>query len=405
MHNEFMAFVTDEASVAVFRAWAERQGFPADSVQAGGADLFALMLESEAPPKLAFVDLENQSQPVQTVSRLVSLCGPSTRLIAFGSANDVALYRSTLAAGATDYLVKPLTPEMLMQAMTQATRGHGATGGGAKETKIIVIMSVRGGAGASTMATNVGWLIAHEMKQKCALIDLDLQFGTTALALDLEPGHGLREIVSSPQRVDSLMVTGALVNESENLSVLSAEEAIDEFVHVDNGAVSLLLKEMRSNYRAIIIDMPRHLLATQKRLFVLAHEIVLVTEMSLAGIRDTLRVRTTLKSLGVTARVTLVAGHSGPQRPTGIDEATFAKGAQSKIDFFLPDDPKNVTTASNSGKMLGVVAKNAPLTKTLLQLAHHLMGPSAEESAKAPQAKGAKSGWFGGRKQAADGEA
>ena len=405
MHNEFMAFVTDETSVAVVRTWAERQGFPADSVQAGGADLFVSMLEAEAPPKLVFVDLDNQSQPVQAATRLVSLCGPATRIIAFGSANDVALYRSMLAVGVTEYLVKPLSSEMLTQAMVVAAHGHGVTDAGTKETKIIVIMSVRGGSGASTMATNIGWLIAHELKQKCALVDLDLQFGTSALALDLEPGHGLREIVSSPQRVDSLMVTGALVNESENLSILSAEEAIDEIIHIDNGAVSLLLREMRPNYRAIIIDLPRHLLATQKRLFALANEIVLVTEMSLAGIRDTLRVRTTLKALGVSARVTLVAGHSGPQRPTGIDEATFAKGAQVKIDFFLPEDPKNVTTASNSGKMLGIVAKYAPLTKTLLQLAHYLVGPLEEELAQASQAKSARGGWFGGRKQAADGEA
>jgi pilus assembly protein CpaE len=296
-----------------------------------------------------------------------------------------------------------LTPEMLTQAMAQATRGRGGTGSLAAENRVIVIMGVRGGVGTSTIATNVGWLIAHELKQKCALIDLDLQFGTSALALDIEPGHGLREVVSSPQRVDSLMVTGAIVNESENFSVLSAEEAIDELIHVDNAAVSLLLKELRSTYRVIIIDMPRYQLVTQKRLFALAHEIVLVTEMSLAGIRDTLRVRTALKALGVAARVTLIANRTGPQRSTGIDEATFAKGAQTKIDFFLPDDLKNVTAASNAGKMLGAVAKTAPLTKTLLQLSVHLLGPAAEAAGKGSRAKGARSGWFGGRKQAADG--
>lgn len=39
--------------------------------------------------------------------------------------------------------------------------------------------------------------------------------GTSALALDIEPGHGLRDVLSSPQRVDSLMIAGALINESE----------------------------------------------------------------------------------------------------------------------------------------------------------------------------------------------
>ncbi|NTU76690.1 MAG: hypothetical protein HGA90_02590, partial [Alphaproteobacteria bacterium] len=52
MHNEFMAFVADETSASTIRLWAERQGFPADVVQSGGADLFASLLESDAPPKV-----------------------------------------------------------------------------------------------------------------------------------------------------------------------------------------------------------------------------------------------------------------------------------------------------------------------------------------------------------------
>lgn len=402
MNNELMAFVTDEVSLTTVRAWAERQGFPSDAVQAAGADYFITLLESDAPPKIAFVDVDTHEQPAQVLTRLAGLCGPGTKLIALGSANDVSLFRELLAAGVADYLVKPLTPDMLTHALTVASRGRVAGSGATKETKVFVVFGVHGGVGATTVATNVGWFIAHALKEKCALVDLDLQFGTSALSLDLEPGHGLREVVSSPQRVDSLMVAGATVNESENFSVLSAEESIDEFIHVDNAAVSMLLKELRPNYRVVIVDLPSYLFPTQKRLFALAHEIVLVTEMTLAGIRDTLRIRTALKALGITARLTMVAGRWGPQRPTGVDEAAFAKGAQVKIDFFLPDDPKNMAAANNAGKMLGVVAKGAPVTRILRQLAEHLMGGADNTAAKGTSSKGS---WtiFRGRKQAADG--
>ncbi len=168
MHTEFMAFVTDDTSTATLKEWAERQGFPASTIQHGGADLFTTMLESDAPPRLAFVDIDGQEQPVQIAARLVSLCGPASRLIAVGTANDVGLYRNILAAGMADYLVKPLTPDMLTQAVTQASH-HGKTdASGAKETKTIVVLGARGGVGASTIAVNAGWIIAHEMKQKVA---------------------------------------------------------------------------------------------------------------------------------------------------------------------------------------------------------------------------------------------
>ncbi len=395
MHSEFMAFVNDESTAASVRGWAERQGFPMDTVRTGGADFFAKLLETDAPPKLALVDLDAQEQPVQVAARLVSLCGPATRLIALGSANDVRLYRSMLAAGLSDYLVKPLTPEILTQAMLVAARGGaGGNQGPSKEAKTVVILGVRGGVGASTVATNVSWIIAHELKKKCVLLDLDLQYGTSALALDLEPGHGLRDVVSSPQRVDGLMIAGALVNESENLAVLSAEETIEESVHVDPGAIAALLKEMRSSYQAIVIDMPRHLMSTQKRILATAQEVVLVTEMSLVGIRDSLRIRTMLKGLGLTGRIVQVGTKAGPSRPPAVDEAAFVKGAQAKIDFTLPDDHKNVTAASNAGKMLPAVARDAPLTKALRELAS-LLVEGTEDKTKATKKTGGLLGLFG----------
>lgn len=374
MHNEFMAFVSDEETASVVRSWADKQGFPADTVRIGGPELFTTLLESDAPPKLVLIDFDKQDQPVQLAARIVSLCGPASRLVALGTANDVPLFRGMLAAGVSDYLVKPLTPELLTQTMMAAARGTGPNGTGpAKEAKNIVVIGVRGGVGASSLATNTAWLIAHEMKKKCALLDLDLQYGTSALALDIEPGHGLRDVLSSPQRVDSLMIAGALINENENFGILSAEESIEEVIHVDPNAIMALLKEIKTTYRAVFIDLPRHMVATQKRLLATAHEIILVTEMSLVGIRDTLRLRTTLKGLGSTARITQVATRIGPNRPAAVDEPTFAKGAQAKIDFILPDDHKNMVAASNAGKMLGAVAPQAPVTKVLRDLAKHLI--------------------------------
>ncbi len=385
MHSEFMAFVSDEETAVSVREWAQKQGFPMDSVRIGSPDLFSNLLESDPPPKLAIVDFDGQLQPIQVAARLVSLCGPACHLIAVGSANDVPLYRGMLASGLSDYLVKPLTPELLTQAMLGATRERGADGTAApKEAKSIVFLGVRGGLGTSTVATNVAWLLAHEMKKKTVLIDLDLQYGTSALALDLEPGHGLRDIVSSPQRVDGLMISGAIVPESDNLAVLSAEETIEDQIHVDPGAIAALLREMRLTYQAVVVDLPRHLAAAQKRLLATAHEIVLVTEMSLVGIRDTLRLRTMIKGLGSTARITQIATRIGPAHPAAVDEAAFAKGAGAKIDFILPDDPKNVSSASNAGKTLGTIAPHAPLTKSLRELAAHLLeqGPVKEKTEK-----------------------
>lgn len=384
MNSEFMAFTSDVAASDVLRRYAERQGYAADVVRDGGADLFAALLESEPPPRVALVDLDHQDNAATMAGRLAGLCGKNTRLVGMGSTNDVGYYRAIVGAGFADYLVKPLMLDPLTQALAQAARGAG----GGQESKIVVFIGTRGGVGTTTVAANVAWILAHEHKQKTVLVDLDLQFGNTALLLDLDPGRGLRDIVSAPQRVDALMISGVVVTESPELALIGAEEQLDDFVHVDNAAISTLLRELKPTYKNILVDLPRHLLTTQKKLLAMAQEVVLVTEMSLVGIRDTLRIEALLKGAGATARTLVVATGAGPGRVAPVDEASFTKGTKGKIDITLPDDHKNVTAATNAGKMLPVIAGNAALTRALRDLARALGGDPA-----AAQAKG--KGFFG----------
>jgi pilus assembly protein CpaE len=375
MHGEFMGFAGDEESVAILRGWALRQGFPDATVQQGGPDMFAQMLESSAPPKMVALDIDGQADAVATVQRLLSLCGTDCKIIALGSANDVSLYRRILGAGALDYLVKPLTADLLSQAMTAALKKNaGDIRPVIREAKIVVILGARGGVGASTIALNTAWIMAHELDRHVALLDLDMQFGISALALDLEPGRGLRDILSSPHRVDALMIASSMATESEHFSVLGAEEAVDEYVMIDNAAIAALLKDMKDNFDVIIVDLPRHLFATQKRLLASAHEIVLVTELTLAGIRDTLRFRNAVKSLECGGTITIVGSRTGAARAGQVDAAAFEKGAQIKIDVFVPEDAKSVMLAANGGKTIAALAKQAPMTKAMQSLAVKLSG-------------------------------
>jgi pilus assembly protein CpaE len=395
MHGEFMGFVIDDVSLISLRDWAERQGYPQATVQQGGPDMFAQMLESAAPPKMAIVDIDGQTDPGGIAMRMVSLCGGECRLVIVGSANDVTLYRKVLMSGAVDYLVKPLSPEILNQALSAALRGQGGNKPDVKEARIITFIGSRGGVGASTIALNIGWMVAHDLKRSIILLDLDLQFGTSSLALDLEPGRGLRDIVGSPHRVDALMIASSIVPESDLFSVLGAEEAVDEFVQMDGGAITALLKEMKSNFDTVLVDLPRSLLAGQKRLLAASHEIVIVSDLTLAGIRDTLRIKSSIASLGCEARVSIVASRTNASGAGQIDRVTFEKGIQGKIDATIVEDAASLAAAANAGKALGVSAPRAAPTKALRELAIRLS--KIEEKAQAKPSLFSK--LFGGDKK------
>jgi len=389
MHSEFMGFVLDDESLVALRGWAERQGYPLATVQQGGPDMFAQMLESSAPPKTAVVDIDGQPDPVAAIARIAGRCGADCKIIAVGTANDVILLHRITRVGATDYIVKPLSTDLLNQAFASALRGPTALAKpGSKEARIVLVIGTRGGAGASTIALNAGWIMAHDLGRSVALLDMDFQFGTSALALDLQPGRGLRDIVSSPNRVDGLMIASSIVPESENFSILGSEETVDEMVPVDGGAISALLAEMQKNFDVIIVDLPRHMLALHKRMAASADDIVLVSDLTLAGIRDTLRIKSALASLGCPGRISVVASRANASESGHVSKAVFEKGIQTPVAVVVPEDTAVVAAASNNGKSLGENAPRSPVTKAIRSIALKISSieEEAEEGDKAAQA-------------------
>lgn len=69
-------------------------------------------------------------------------------------------------------------------------------------------------------------------------------------------GHGLREAMENPARIDSLFIERSMVRESDNLFVLSTEEALDTAVAIDAAAIDLLLQHLRRDFQRVVVDFP-----------------------------------------------------------------------------------------------------------------------------------------------------
>ena len=59
---------------------------------------------------------------------------------------------------------------------------------------------------ALTLAINLAWYLANRQNRRVLLLDLDLQTGDCALALNLEPTPGLREALTNPVRIDNVFL-------------------------------------------------------------------------------------------------------------------------------------------------------------------------------------------------------
>lgn len=350
-------------------------------VQDGGIAAAIEYVSAGWSPRLMIVDLSESKQPMADIDALAEVCEPGTTVVALGTANDVRLFRDLLTAGVSDYLVKPLDRAALDKAVGDAIVTAQRAPDGETAGNVIAVVGTRGGVGATSVAVNTAWALAHEGKHRVALLDLDLQFGAVALALDVEPGRGLREALENPDRIDSLFIASAAVGASENLYVLGAEDPLDQIWVPDPEALDLLLAELKQNFDCIVIDLPRTAAPAHAAVLKAATSVVLVTDRSLVGMRDTMRLGAMMKSVAPEAKPLIVANRVGADRKSEIPQREFEKGTEVSVDLSVPEDSKAMGLAWHSGKAVAAVTKGGKLVAAFSALAQRA-GPKVEGTEK-----------------------
>ncbi len=395
---ECIAFVGDEQTHGVVSS--VLQQFFADAVVRDGDSSAALAYLAEVPaPKVVIVDIGASSQPLSAMLSLTAAFTEDTHLIGIGEINDIALYRELTEAGVTDYLVKPVTEKALAAALSRSEEAKVEAAPKPQispdEVHKIIVVGARGGVGASTTAVNLAWIFAEEKGMKTALVDLDLEFGTIALSLDLEPTRGLREALETPARIDNLFISSATAKLSDNLSIMATEENLAHGHSFSPNAVEVLFETLAHEHGCIVVDLPRALYSVRDEVLNEATHVILVTELSLPALRDSIRLLGIIEEAAPKTPITVVANRcKGGQQAMGQGE--FQKALGRKVDLTITDESKLFNDAANTGKPVVNQSGRSKAAKSLRSIAGIIASDGADAEPKA-----GKKSWFklGGSKK------
>ncbi|WP_010542615.1 AAA family ATPase [Sphingomonas elodea] len=390
----FTAFVCDEATAELMRPIAVELGWSPEKVNKGGLRNAVQTLAVSASPNVLFVDLSESGDPLNDINALAEVCEPGTIVLTAGAVNDVRLYRDLIASGIQDYLLKPIHPDMLRDAFLQAQTALAAP----KQVEAsvghphctVAVIGTRGGCGATSIAASLAWLISERQARTTALLDLDVHFGTGALALDLEPGRGLTDAIENPSRIDGLFIERAMVRASERLAVLSAEAPINAPLLGDGAAFYQLQEEMRGAFECTVTDLPRQMLVHHPHLIADVQVAVLATELTLAAARDAIRILSWFKSNAPQTQVFIVANKVPQPALLEISRKDFEGSIERQVDFVVPFEPKIASQAAKLGKTMAEVGRTQRSLAPLGELARLVLEitDAGEDGAAKATAKG-----------------
>lgn len=382
--STFAAFVSADTDVEEIKAFAEARGLPTDVVRPGTIADATEFLKTNPSPDVLIVQLPSQAEASSMLDALAEVCDPNTRVITVGTVNEYSFYCWLMDIGIAQYLLLPVTAQMLDGAF-QKLQGVAAAGKEKPPAKLVAVMGSRGGVGATTVAINIAAALGDRTQKKVALVDLDPQEGSISLALDIQPSMGVRDVLEKPERIDSLFLDRVMSKVGKYLAVLSAEERLSERLAVDEQAAFPLLEELRGKYDYVVLDVPRHMNHFSRACLQKADFTILVTELTLLSLRDTLRMQDAMREAWKMKPPLILANRVGLAAKQEVPLVDFEKGIGAKVTAQVPFTPDLFMPVSR--EIPAVKNKTHAAIKPLYQLIS-VVAPQAASAESSPKKSG-----------------
>lgn len=353
----------------------------------GISGAIAFCAVSPTPDLLILETTADGDEILAGLDGLSSVCDPNTKVVVIGRPNDIELYRAIIAKGVSDYLVAPVDNLFAIAAILRLYTPGTATRLG----RVCAFMGAKGGAGASTLAQNVAWRMGQDRKGPVMLADLDLQFGTAALNLNLTPSPGFSEQAMDPDRLDEALLERSLIQKGKYLHVLPASGRMQEIDAPSPAAVEKLLDLARQTFPFVVLDLPHLQSPWMKAALAAVDDLVIVAGPDLASLRNS----KCLLDIFRAARPNdpaprLVLNHVGIAKRGGVSPADFASALEVEIKSQVAFDPQTFAKAEGVGRLITEMAPKSGPSRAIAHLAKEIGAPRMQRGAAANQ----KGHWF-----------
>jgi Flp pilus assembly CpaE family ATPase len=319
---------------------------------------------------LHVVETSSAATVAEEVERVRELSGAPLILAAYGEPNGIV--ETGLEVGASDVVVLPQPPETLLFAIRKAAMaaptGHG---------RVVTVFSPKGGSGKTVVATNLA-VAAARSGLRTVLIDLDLQFGDSALTMGVAPRATIADLASAAGEVDAAKLRAFVSTDPRTgLDVLAAPKRPEEADAVGQKNLAAVLVAARSAYEAVVVDTGP--LFDGGMLAALDHtdQLLLVVNPEVTSLKNVRIGLETIDRLGFEReKVFVVANRLGA--PGAVGRKEIETSLDAKVAYELPDDA-SVPTAVNRAVPVVVSGEKSSFSRALATLEAAVFARSDEE--------------------------
>ena len=354
-------------------------------IRVGGIAAAIETYQSEPTPPLILVEcMKDARSLLAEIDQLAEVCDSGTKVLVLGATNDILLYRELMRRGVSEYLVAPIQPLQLIEAIGNLFADPDQPFIG----RTIAFVGARGGAGSSAVAHNTAFAMSERVGVNTVIVDYDLPFGTSGLDFNQDPLGGVADALTQPQRLDATLLDRMMVRCSDRLSLFAAPASLDSDWEIDTDAYEEVTNRIRSTAPFVVLDLPHMWSNWVRSQLIAADEVVLVATPDLASLRNSKNLIDLIRQARPNdAPPRVVLNQVGiPGRPE-IPAKEFGQALGIHPILSIPFDAKVFGAAANNGQMIidsAAKTKAAEAFETLAQIVSQRQLPTTPVKARKP---------------------
>lgn len=360
----------EDAGFEVLRALLRKDG---ESLSVLLAEIEGDLLIVESP------DLQ-LAEDIAAVAR-VNTAHPSLSIFMVSTKRDSDTLTAAMRAGIREVLASPLNAEELAGALHRlAQRNLQMPGTGKpRRGKVITCYGIKGGSGATFLATNMAYLLANEHFKNVALIDFNFYVRDASFFMTDSPDKGgFFNATRQIDRLDGRLLGAIMTKLGPHLSVLSAPEALQDSLSINADEIKRVLELARESYDFVVLDVDLTLMVRDMIQILDESDLVFpLTTNTIPGIRAAKRFLDHNRAFEVpNDRVRLVINMFDKNYPIKLDQIEKALGV--KVAYTIPNSVRQLE-AENAGVALITLAPKDPAVRALRAIVEDLAGKPASK--------------------------
>jgi pilus assembly protein CpaE len=348
----------------------------------------------QTEPDVGVVGLDaDPDKALDLITRLRSEV-PNCSMLVVSRSTDGQLILRAMRAGAKEFLNLPLGIEELLEALNRiAEQASGGASSRSRITKVTAVVGASGGVGTTSVAVNLGCVLAAQNNAPVCLVDLDLALGDADVFLDAIPEYTLADVTQNISRLDITLLKRSLTKHSSGLYLLPRPVQLQDTQVITPENLQRVIALLKASFSHLILDLSKSFTPIDLSALSIADDVLLVTQLDLPCLRNVVRLLMSFDEFeGMKEKVKVVVnrvGHDSGQ--IGLKKARETIGRN--IYAQLPNDFRVMSEVRNNGIPLIEQAPKAPLTQAFRQLAQQLLETPVNAEEAGELSGSGSSGW------------